>query len=170
MAISTQAPIPAGTAGSLPRPETPKKRIRVNKSLGLNPRFFVTRILGALFSIWGVVTLVFFMLQATGSPATFLIGGSGTREDLDRINAFYAFNRPVWERYFRFLANRPRANFPDPIRSDTSLMFILGPAIGYTLVLTTTAIVLGVIIGLLAGYYAAFGKIATIKHAALTVI
>lgn len=143
-------------------PETATEA-RPHRRRALPVRYIVERLLGAIFALWGVITLVFFMILATGSPATLLVGAAGTREDLDNVNKLYGFDQPLWVQYWRFLSNTVTGNFPDSIRFNNSPMTYLVPAIQLTVILAVVALVIGVAVGLAIGYYTAFGKKKWIK-------
>jgi peptide/nickel transport system permease protein len=42
-------------------------------------RFLARRLAHAVFVVWGVVTVVFFILRLTGDPAAFLVDQTATR-------------------------------------------------------------------------------------------
>ena len=44
--------------------------------------FLVRRLLHAMFVVWGVVTVVFFMVRLTGDPAVFLVDQSATQAEI----------------------------------------------------------------------------------------
>ncbi|RJG40612.1 ABC transporter permease [Mesorhizobium sp. DCY119] len=116
------------------------------------------RFLSGLVAVWGAVTLVFFMLLATGSPVYILAGPQATQEDIDRLNALYGFDRPLYEQYARFIGSVLRGQFPDSLRFHSSPFDLLFPAIPLTFVLALTALVVGSVLGLLTGYVSATSR------------
>ncbi|KAI1692497.1 binding-protein-dependent transport system inner membrane component domain-containing protein [Ditylenchus destructor] len=68
----------------------------------IRPSFILQRLGATVISVLGSVSLVFFLIFATGSPATLLAGGQATKEEIAALNASYGFDRPVIEQYGQF--------------------------------------------------------------------
>jgi len=121
----------------------------------IRPSFILQRLGATAISVLGSVSLVFFLIFATGSPATLLAGGQATKEEVAALNASYGFDRPVIEQYGQFLFNSLRGEFPKSLRFDIPAVDVLAPAIPLTLVLVLTALLIGSALGMLAGYLSA---------------
>src|SRR5262245_58273444 len=116
--------------------------------------FLVRRLLHALFVVWGVVTVVFFMVRLTGDPAVFLVDQSATQAEIAHARRLLGLDRPVLVQYADFLAAIPRGDFGLSIREKRPAMRMvlehLWPAtvqlsVAALLVSTLPAIPLGVI-------------------------
>ncbi|NKX16453.1 ABC transporter permease [Ochrobactrum pseudogrignonense] len=121
----------------------------------IRPSFILQRLGATVISVLGSVSLVFFLIFATGSPATLLAGGQATKEEIAALNASYGFDRPVIEQYGQFLFNTLRGEFPKSLRFDIPAVDVLAPAIPLTLVLVLAALLIGSALGLIAGYLSA---------------
>lgn len=121
----------------------------------IRPAFLLQRLAATAIAILGSVSLVFFLVFATGSPATLLAGAQATREDIAALNALYGFDRPLHEQYWRFLANALRGDFPLSLRFDIPAFDVLAPAVPLTLQLVLTGLVAGAFLGLAVGYLSA---------------
>jgi len=80
------------------------------------PRYLLRRLLHAVFVVWGVVTVVFFVVRLTGDPAAFLVDQSATREEIADVRRHLGLDRPLWVQYADFLAAVPRGDFGRSIR------------------------------------------------------
>ena len=69
--------------------------------------FLLRRLDHAVFVVWGVVTVVFFILRLTGDPAAFLVDQTATREEIAHARHLLGLDRPLYVQYLDFLARRP---------------------------------------------------------------
>ena len=65
--------------------------------------FLVRRLLHAVFVVWGVVTVVFFLVRLTGDPTLFLVDQSATQEEIAHMRAFLGLDRPLVVQYVDFV-------------------------------------------------------------------
>ncbi len=125
------------------------------RRLDIRPSFVLQRLGATAVSVLGSVSLVFFLIFATGSPATLLAGGQATKAEIAALNASYGFDRPLIEQYGQFIFKSLRGEFPKSLRFDIPAVDVLAPAIPLTLLLVTTALLIGVAMGLITGYLSA---------------
>src|SRR5215468_1207036 len=85
-------------------------------------RFLLRRLLQAVFVVWGVVTVVFFLVRLTGDPAAFLVDQTATREEVAAVRARLGLDRPLLAQYAEFLAAAPRGDFGLSIRERRPAM------------------------------------------------
>lgn len=136
-------------SGDAPRPvlrQLPRRRRE------FRPSFVLQRLAATVISVLGSVSLVFFLIFATGSPATLLAGGQATKDEIAALNASYGFDRSIIEQYGQFVLNSLRGEFPKSLRFDVPAVDVLAPAIPLTFVLVLTALLIGSALGLIAGY------------------
>ena len=58
------------------------------------------KILNILFTLFGVITLIFFLFQVLpGDPGRMMMGQNEDDEQLKAINARYGFDKPVIHQY-----------------------------------------------------------------------
>lgn len=122
-------------------------------------RYLLKRILGALFVLWGVTVLVFFMVQATpGDPVRALLGDSArgaTAEDIARLRTELGLDEPLLVQYKDFAAGLLRGDLGKSWRTNRPVIEEIGERLPYTLQLTGAALLLAVAIGLPAGVISA---------------
>jgi peptide/nickel transport system permease protein len=84
--------------------------------------FLLRRLLHAVFVIWGVVTVVFFLVRATGDPAAFLVDQTATQEEIAHMRRLLGLDRPLLTQYVDFLAAIPRGDFGTSLREKRPAM------------------------------------------------
>jgi peptide/nickel transport system permease protein len=84
--------------------------------------FLLRRLLHAVFVIWGVVTVVFFLVRATGDPAAFLVDQTATQEEIAHMRRLLGLDRPLLVQYMDFLAAIPRGDFGTSLREKRPAM------------------------------------------------
>jgi peptide/nickel transport system permease protein len=84
--------------------------------------FLLRRLVHAVFVVWGVVTVVFFLVRLTGDPTLFLVDQSATQAEIAHTRALLGLDRPVHVQYLDFLLSAPRGDFGVSIREKRPAM------------------------------------------------
>jgi peptide/nickel transport system permease protein len=84
--------------------------------------FLARRLLHAVFVVWGVVTVVFFLVRLTGDPTFFLVDQSATQEEIAHMRAFLGLDRPLVVQYVEFVGAAVRGDFGASIREKRPAM------------------------------------------------
>jgi len=85
-------------------------------------RFLLRRLVHAVVVVWGVVTVVFFLVRLTGDPAAFLVDQAATREEVAAVQRQLGLDRSWLIQYVDFLAAVPRGDFGTSIRERRPAM------------------------------------------------
>lgn len=129
-------------------------------------RFLLRRFLHAVIVVWGVVTVVFFLVRLTGDPAAFLVDQSATREEVALVRTQLGLDRPLLVQYLDFLAAVPRGDFGVSIRERRPALTMVWehfwPA---TVELAAAAIVLSTVLAVPLGIISATHKDRVPDHA-----
>ncbi|QEW20881.1 ABC-transporter permease protein [Marinibacterium anthonyi] len=120
--------------------------------------FLARRIFGALIAAWGAATIVFVMIFSTGNPAVFLAPETASVEDVAAYSRAYGFDRSIPEQYLSFIWNTAQGNFPRSLFTDRPAFQEVLRRVPNTLLIGISAVVLGAVVGLAAGYVAAMGR------------
>ncbi len=89
-------------------------------------RFLLVRLLRALLTLFGVLTVSFFLLRINGSPAILMLPQSATAADVANLNHAMGFDRPLFVQYLDFIGAAAQG--------DLGLSFRQGiPAMGLVL-------------------------------------
>jgi peptide/nickel transport system permease protein len=85
-------------------------------------RFLLRRLVHAVFVVWGVVTVVFFLVRLTGDPTPFLVDQTATQEEIAHVRRLLGLDRPLAVQYLDFLLAVPRGDFGTSIREKRPAM------------------------------------------------
>jgi peptide/nickel transport system permease protein len=78
--------------------------------------FLLRRVLHAVFVIWGVVTIVFFLVRLTGDPTLLLVDQGATQAEVAAMRTRLGLDRPPVVQYVGFLAAAVRGDFGVSLR------------------------------------------------------
>jgi peptide/nickel transport system permease protein len=120
--------------------------------------FLLRRLLGAVIAVWGAATAVFIMIFATGNPAVYLAAENASPAEVAALAHAYGFDRPVPIQYWDFLVNLATGNFPHSLYTGRPAFTEVLLRVPNTLQVSLTAVLVGAIVGLAAGYLAATGR------------
>lgn len=120
--------------------------------------FFVRRLVGAILTVWFIVTLLFVLLRVTpGDPAQIWLGDYATPELLAEVRRELLLDRPILVQYGAYLGQLVTGELGRSYRTGQPVMRQLLQQYPYTLQLTIgsfiIAVGLGVPIGVIAGIH-----------------
>ena len=108
--------------------------------------FFSRRLAQSVLTVFGVLTVAFFLVRLGGDPAALLLSESATAEELLAFRAELGLDRPLWVQYWAFLSNAVRGDFGDSLRLQASALSLVLERLPATLELALTSFVLGVVL------------------------
>lgn len=114
-------------------------------------RFLLKRLLQSVLTVFGVVTVSFFLVRLSGDPAVLLLSAEASKEDIETIRAAMGLNRPLLVQYIDFIGNALQGDFGNSIRQSTSAMGLVLERVPATLELALTAFVIGIGAALILG-------------------
>jgi peptide/nickel transport system permease protein len=106
-------------------------------------RFVSRRLVQGLVTVFGVVTVAFFLVRLSGNPAALLLGPEASQEDVARLSASLGFDQPLLFQYTGFLAGALTGDFGDSLRQGTPSLELVLQRLPATLQLALTSFVLG---------------------------
>lgn len=118
-------------------------------------RFAGSRLAQLIVLIWAVMTVLFILLHAAGSPAQTLSGPNATAESIAATTKRLGLDKPIWHQYLGYVGNGARLNFGDSYASGASAFDADWGALPATLRIILPAMVLIVIVGVGVGLFAA---------------
>ncbi|MDB6178449.1 ABC transporter permease [Paracoccus sp. Z330] len=113
--------------------------------------FLLKRLLQAMVTAFGVITLVFFIQRLTGDPTALLLPETATQEDFEAMRSALGFDRPLIEQYIAFLGDMLRFDLGRSYIQNAPVAEILASRIPQTLQLAGGALLVAFAIGLPAG-------------------
>lgn len=112
-------------------------------------RFLLRRVARAVVSLFGVLTIVFFIVRIKGSPAALLLGPDATPEAVAELNAALGLDRSLPVQYATFLRNVLSGDFGESITFRTPALDAILARLPDTLLLALSAFVFGIVLAFL---------------------
>lgn len=121
---------------------------------------FVLRRLGfAVITLFAVLTLVFFVIRVLpGDPTTVILGDQASAQSIDLLKQRMGLDQPIWMQYLQFLGGALQGDWGTSLVSGRPVIQEILKVLPHTLELTGLALVLGVVLGLPAGVWAAVNR------------
>lgn len=127
--------------------------------------FILRRFLFGLFSVWVIITVVFFALRLTGDPASLLLPTEATREDIERLRHILGFDLPLHVQYYRYISGMIlRGDFGYSYSANTPVVKLLIERLPATLELAGLSFGLAMVVSLPLGILAAVKSNSMIDH------
>lgn len=121
-------------------------------------QFIVKRLLHAIFVLFGVATVVFFLVRLTGNPIAILMPADATLEQIAEMEAFYGLDRPLVEQYVIFLMNLVCLNFGTSLRYHQPVLSLIIERLPVTITLAGTSLLFALVIAIPVGIIAALRR------------
>jgi len=115
-----------------------------------------SRLLSALITLLGVVTLVFFLIHLIpGDPVEYILGDSARPADRNALRQQLGLDQPLLQQYRSYLANLLSLNLGNSLHSNQSVTALLAERFPATLELALAAFIIAVLIAVPLGVMAA---------------
>ncbi|HEY5603776.1 MAG TPA: nickel ABC transporter permease, partial [Gammaproteobacteria bacterium] len=132
--------------------------------------FLLTRLVSAAIVVFGVTSLVFFMIHfIPGDPVEVMLGESARMADRESLRQALGLDRPVLVQWFDYLYHAAQFDFGASLHSKEPVAGILLARLPATLELTILALVFALVISLPLGILAALHKNTGWDRTAMTV-
>lgn len=118
--------------------------------------YLLRRVLSALPTLLGVLTLVFlFVRLVPGDPAQAILGEYATAENVEAMRETLGLNAPLHQQYLGFMGDAIQLDFGRSFQTRQSVTERITDALPYTVQLGAAALFIALIIGIPAGVLAA---------------
>ena len=122
-------------------------------------RYITSRAARAVFAVWIAATLTFFILRLLpGGPAQLMLEGVNDPALESKLLADYGLDRPLIVQYHLFMLQLVQGNLGTSFSSGAPVADILMSRLPWTLLLTGSAFILALVVGIPLGVYAAARK------------
>lgn len=119
--------------------------------------FLVRRSGQLLVTLFGVLTLIFFLQRLTGDPTYLLVPETATQADIDAMRHTLGFDRPLGVQYLSFLRQIATLDLGESVIQNVPVWTIIGSRLPYTLQLAAGALLVacgvGIPVGVLLALY-----------------
>jgi peptide/nickel transport system permease protein len=117
---------------------------------------FVLRRLGALVvSVWGGVTIVFFIVRVTGNPARLMLPAQASPAQVAALSRTLGLERPLVVQYWHFVAGLLQGSWGNSLFYNEPALRVVMQYAPATVELTTAAMAIAVILGVPIGLISA---------------
>lgn len=117
--------------------------------------YIINRLAQGVLTVWIIVSIVFVVLNLSGDPIRMMLPPTASAEDVAEMREAFGFDKPLPQRYMRFLAQVVRLDFGKSIQTRMPAVrqvLIRFPA---TLLLAFSSILLATLVGVPLGILAA---------------
>jgi len=118
-------------------------------------RYVVGRVLQVVVALLGVTCVVFLLVSLSGDPAFILLTPEAGEEQRAAFRKLYGLDQPLPVQYARYVSHVARGDFGSSFAFNRPAIQVVLERLPATLLLTATAVVLGVVVGMPAGVAAA---------------
>ena len=118
--------------------------------------YVVSRVLQAAVALLGVTCVAFLLVSLSGDPAFILLTPEAGEEQRAAFRKLYGLDQPLPAQYARYVSHVARGDFGSSFAFNRPAIRVVFERLPATLLLTATAVVLGVIVGMPAGIAAAY--------------
>ena len=124
-------------------------------------RYIIKRILSGIFTIWittMAVTLLIHLVPGDPVQIMFAQSQSTTPEQLEQIRHQLGLDRPIYEQYIMYMGRVVRGDFGTTIRGNQPVLDLLLGRLPNTLLLAFSSLVITILVGVTAGFFAAYKR------------
>jgi ABC-type dipeptide/oligopeptide/nickel transport system permease component len=129
--------------------------------------YVLRRLLAAIPTLLAVLTLVFLIVRVVpGNPAIAILGDQATPAAVAALDHKLGLDKPVWQQYANFLGQSLSGDFGHSMITGRPIVTEVGAVLPFTADLTLAALLLGCVIGIPLGVWAALHRNRPIDYAA----
>jgi glutathione transport system permease protein len=122
-------------------------------------RYAIRRLLLAIPTLFAMLTAVFVLARLVpGDAAVAMLGDRASAATLAALRAQLGLDQPIGVQYLRFLSDALHGDFGRSLSSGRTVLQEVAEVLPYTLELTLAAMVIGIILGLPLGTFAALNR------------
>jgi peptide/nickel transport system permease protein len=126
---------------------------------GALTRYIIRRLIHAAFIVWGVATLVFFMLQIIpGDPIILMLGEEYTPEAADQLRERLGLDEPIYVQYFKWVGNVIQGDLGRSTATGETVSDAIKTSLPKTLSIAVVSFAIAVLIAFPAGILAALKR------------
>jgi peptide/nickel transport system permease protein len=118
-------------------------------------RFIGRRLLRGILVVWVSITLVFMIAHGAGDPARAMLGPRAHAQQLEAFRRRHGLDRPVLERYFRYIGGVVRGDLGRSMRDAQPVAEVIATRLPRTILLGAFALLLELVLGIGIGVLAA---------------
>lgn len=114
-------------------------------------RYILSRLVQSLLILFGVLCIVFIMLQMTGDPVSLMVSRNTSPEQMERLREEMGFNRPMIIQFTDFASHAVMGDFGNSIRHKQPAMELILERLPATVELAAVSLMISMVIGITLG-------------------
>lgn len=111
-------------------------------------RYLLSRVVQSVLILFGVLTLVFFMVRISGDPASLMMPKEASPESIEAFRHKMGFDRPLLVQYFDFITHAIRGDFGNSLHFKTPALPMVLQRLPATVQLATAGLLLAMLIAI----------------------
>ncbi len=137
-------------------------------SIQQTAQWLLPRLASALLVVWGVATIVFFLLHMVpGDPIDYMLGEYAHSSDREALRVKLGLNLPLWQQYLNFITGALQFDFGDSFHYQRPVSELIFERLPATIELTLASFFVAVVIAFPLGVIAAVKKDTYIDRGAM---
>lgn len=113
--------------------------------------FIAQRLVQALVSILGVLTIIFFALQLSGDPVLLMVPVGASQQDIAEVRQSLGLDRPLLVQYVSYLSDLISFNLGTSLVQNVPVTTVIADRMSYTIALALVALTFALVSGVTAG-------------------
>jgi ABC-type dipeptide/oligopeptide/nickel transport system permease component len=114
-------------------------------------RYILSRLVQSLLILFGVLCIVFIMLQMTGDPVSLMVSRNTSPEQIEHLREEMGFNRPMMVQFFDFASHAVQGDFGSSIRHKQPALKLILDRLPATIELAAVSLMISMVIGITLG-------------------
>ena len=129
--------------------------------------FVLRRLLAAIPTLLAVLTLVFVIVRIVpGDPAMVILGDQATPAGIAALHVKLGLDKPIWAQYIEFLTKSLAGDFGVSMVTGRPIVSDVAAVLPHTIDLTLASLIVGSVVGIPVGIWAALHRNRPIDYAA----
>lgn len=120
--------------------------------------YIIKRLFFSIFVLFGVATIVFFLVRMTGDPVAIMLSPDATQEQIEQLRASLGLDKPLLEQYIIYINDLLHLDFGRSLRYADSAFALIMERLPKTLMLAGSAMLVSLLVSIPAGIMAALKK------------
>lgn len=140
----------------------------INNSFSQSLQWLMPRLVSALLVVWGVATIVFFLLHLVpGDPVVYMLGEFAQAADREALRKDLGLDLPLWQQYVTYISNTLQLDFGKSFHFKRPVAELILERLPATIELTLASFFVAVVIALPLGVIAAVKKDTAVDRGAM---
>jgi ABC-type dipeptide/oligopeptide/nickel transport system permease component len=120
--------------------------------------FILKRVALMVFVLWGVTTLLFFIMRLSGDPAELFAPQEATPEQIEALRVDLGLDGPLWQQYLNMLVGTATLDFGNSFAYRQDALGLILERLGPSLTVILPTLALTVVLAFVTGIYAALNQ------------